>query len=81
MADEEKDCYGKMFPPVIRRPDNVTVAGKVLSYRVERPGVMPTDCSVTVDEKAWRGCVTCEEYEACYRLSISRLLLEIALSP
>ena len=45
MADAEKDCYGKMFPPVIKHPDNVTVAGKVLSYRMERPGMFPTECA------------------------------------
>lgn len=78
MAGEEKHCYGKMFPPVIRQPDNVTVAGKVLSYRVEHPGVTATDRSVSVDEESWRRCVTCQEHETCYRLSISTLLLEIA---
>ena len=80
MANAEKDCYGKMFPPVIKHPDNVTVAGKVLSYRMERPGMFPTKCAVSVDENAWRRCLTCEEHETCYRLSTSRLLLEIALS-
>ena len=80
MADEEKDCYGKMLPPVIKRPDNVTMAGKVFSYYVKQPGLMATDRSVSVDEEAWRRCVTCEDYETCYRLSVGRLLLEIALS-
>jgi hypothetical protein len=80
MAGETKDCYGKMFPPVIRQPDNVTMAGKVPSYHVEHSGVMATDRSVMVDEKAWRQCVLCEEHESCYRLSIGKLLLEIALT-
>ncbi len=80
MAGEMKDCYGKMFPPVIRRADNVTMAGKVFSYYVEHSGVMAADRSVSVDEKAWRNCVICGDYETCYRLSISRLLLEHALT-
>ena len=80
MAGETKDCYGKMFPPVIKQPDNGTVAGKVLSYHVERLGVVATDHSVSVDEKAWRQCAMCEDHETCYRLSTSKLLLEIALT-
>jgi hypothetical protein len=68
-----------MLPPVIRQPHNVTVAGKVFSYRIEHPGVMPTEHLVSVDEEAWRRCVTGEDHGTCYRLSISRLLLEIVL--
>jgi hypothetical protein len=79
MAGEEKDCYGKMFPSVIRRPSNVTMAGKVFSYHIKRPGMMATEHLVMADGQAWRQCVMCEEYEACYRLSISKLLLETAL--
>jgi hypothetical protein len=80
MAGEEEDCYGKMFPPVIKRPNNVTTAGKVFSYYVRHPGLMATDRSVSVDQEAWRRCVRCEDCETCYRLSVGRLLLEIALS-
>ncbi len=80
MTSETDDCYGKMFPPVIRQRDNVTVAGKVLSYHVEHSGVVATDHSVSVDVKAWRECAMCEDYETCYRLSTSKLLLEIALT-
>jgi hypothetical protein len=69
-----------MFPPVIRQPDNVRAAGRVLSYRVELPGMMSTDRSVSVDEKAWRQCVRCGEHESCYRRSIGKLLLEIAIT-
>jgi len=30
MRDVAKDWFGKMFPPVVRQSDNVTMAGKVL---------------------------------------------------
>ncbi len=80
MAGETKDCYGKMFPPVIKHPDNVRMVGKVLSYYVEHSGVTPTDCSVSASEDAWRECLVCKEHESCYRLSVSKLLLEIALA-
>jgi hypothetical protein len=80
MAGEEKDCYGKMFPSVITRPNNVRMAGEVFSYHVEQPGLMATHRSVSVNQEAWRRCVACEDYETCYRLSVGRLLLEITLS-
>jgi hypothetical protein len=80
MAADIKDRFGNMFPPVTRHPDNVTVDGQVLSYRIARPGMFATERTVSVDREAWRECLKCEEYESCYRLSTSRLLLEIALS-
>ncbi len=80
MAGDEKECYGKMFPTVIGRPDNVTVAGEVFSYYIKHRGPMVTDRSVSVNHEAWRRCVACAEHESCYRLSVGRLLLEIALS-
>jgi hypothetical protein len=80
MAAEGKDCFGNMFPPVIRQPDNVTVSGQVLSYRIARPGMFANEQTVSVDRRAWRECQKCEEHESCYRFSTSRLLLEIALS-
>ncbi len=80
MAGDEKECYGKMFPTVIGRPDNVTVAGEVFSYHIRHPGLTVTDRSVSVNHEAWRPCIACAEYESCYRLSVGRLLLEIALS-
>ncbi len=80
MTSETEDCYGKMFPPVIRQRDNVAVAGKVLSYHVEHSGVVATERAVSIDVKAWRQCIMCKEHETCYRLSLSKLLLEMAVT-
>jgi hypothetical protein len=80
MAGEERDCCGKMFPSVITRPGNMTMAGKVFSHHIKQPGLMTTDRTVSVDQEAWRQCVACENFETCYRLSAGRQLLEIALS-
>ncbi len=80
MAGETNDCYGKMFPPVIKHPNNVRMAGKVLSYYVEHSGVTPTDRSLSANIDAWSECLVCKEHETCYRLSVSKLLLEIALT-
>ncbi len=64
MAGEGKGCYG-MFPSVMTRPNNLTMA---------------TDRSVASSHEAWLRCVAREGCETCYRLSVGRLLLEIALS-
>ncbi len=80
MAGDEKGCCGKMFPTLIGRPDNVTVAGEVFSYYITHTGPIVTDRSVLVNHEAWRRCAACAEHESCYRLSAGRLLLEIALS-
>ena len=37
MAGDEGECYGKMFPTVIGRHDNLTVAGEVFSYYIRHP--------------------------------------------
>ena len=74
MANAEKDCYGKMFPPVIKHPDNVTVAGKVLSYRMERPGMLLTDRSTKTrggdasPAKSTRRAIASQRAGYCWRL-------------
>lgn len=65
VAGEGKGCYGKMFPSVITRPNNLTMA---------------TDRSVASRHESWLRCVACEGHGTCYRLSVGRLLLETALS-
>jgi hypothetical protein len=80
MTGETMECYGKMFPPVTQPGHNTTVKAKVLGYTIEHPGIMTTGTSICADQAAWRGCQACPEYESCYRLSLGKLLLEIALA-
>lgn len=69
-----------MFPPVIRHPDNVTIAGKVLSYHVEHSGVVATDRLVTVDEKAWRHCAICEDHKLISAMRILSVSVTTSLT-
>jgi hypothetical protein len=69
-----------MFPAVAKPPHNIEVAGKVLSYRIEHPGMMPTGHTLNIDRESWQRCLECKEFEGCYRMSIGKLLVDSALS-
>jgi hypothetical protein len=73
------ECYGSMFPPVAKAPHNIDIAGKVLSYRIQHPGLMPTGHTLRIDRESWGHCLECKEFEGCYRLSIGRLLVDSLL--
>jgi hypothetical protein len=78
--DTNLKCYGTMFPPVAKPAHNIEVAGRVLSYRIEHPGMMPTGHTLTIDRESWGHCLECEEFDGCYRISIGKLLVDAALS-
>ena len=46
------DCYGKMFPDVIRMVHNEAITGKVFGYRVDQPGIGVTNRATTVTAKS-----------------------------
>ena len=77
--NNEADCYGGMFPPLIPLTHNKTVAGKVFGYRVEHPGIVVTKREVTTNREAWRQCLQCSDFDSCYRLSTGTALMEMAL--
>jgi hypothetical protein len=54
------------------------VKGKVFGYRVEQPGVIPGGFALTADADAWDECTSCPEFEACYRFSAGKLVMELA---
>lgn len=73
------DCYGRLFPPVRALAHNHEVAGKVFGYSVEQPGIVCAAPSVKVDGEAWENCTRCVEFEACYRLSLGKLLMDVVV--
>jgi len=76
-----KDCYGAMFPPTLRVDVDRPMRGKVFAYQLLTPGgIMCADRKVSVDVKAWDECVDCGEFELCYKLSLGKLALELAIS-
>lgn len=74
--NSELECYGRMFPPALA-PER---KGKVFSLQLSAPGMAAMHRNITVDRDAWRHCMECPEFEACYRLSTATLLLEASLN-
>ena len=72
------DCYGKMFPSVAGPVQDGTVRGKVFGFRLGVPGVVAPR-QAAVDLEAWQQCVACPSFDACHRLSIGSVLLEMAV--
>ena len=73
------DCYGKMFPSVVTLAHNRTVEGRVFGYRLNAPGIVRGTQTTKADTEVWRQCVTCPDFDGCYRLSVGQLLMEMAL--
>ncbi len=78
-SSSNPDCYGKMFPSVAAPPNDRTVLGKVFGFRLDVPGVAAPRHATVLDAEAWRECVACRNFDACYRLSLGALLMEMAL--
>ena len=72
------ECYGRLFPSVGAITHEHDVAGKVFGYRVAQPGMVTTGHAITVDAAAWDECAACPDFDACYRLSTGKLLMELA---
>jgi hypothetical protein len=75
----QADCYGRMFPDVVRIARNKSVTGKVFGYRVEQPGIGVTNRTATVNHEEWEHCLKCPDFDGCYRLSIGTALMELAV--
>jgi hypothetical protein len=70
-----------MFPPLISLAHNEPVTGKVFGYQIDHPGIAVTRRAVTTDREAWRQCLECPDFDACYRLSTGTVLMEIGVKP
>jgi hypothetical protein len=70
-----------MFPPLISLAHDEPVTGKVFGYQIDRPGMVVTRRVVTANREAWRQCLECPDFDACYRLSTGTVLMEIAVKP
>ena len=78
-SSSNPDCYGKMFPSVAGPAHNRTVRGKAFGFRRDVPGVVASRHAAVLDAEAWQQCVACPNFDACYRLSLGALLMEMAL--
>jgi hypothetical protein len=75
-----KDCYGAMFPETLHVDADRPIRGKVLAYELlTAGGTFRSDRRVTANVEAWDQCVSCGDFDHCYKLSLARLLLETAI--
>jgi hypothetical protein len=71
------ECYGNMFPSVVSPRTGVVVRGKVFSIELQRAGGLNIAVRRTeVDLDAWKKCLTCQEFDSCYKLSMAKLALD-----
>lgn len=80
MQNSDRQCYGKMFPPLWHVSDGGPSTGKVFGFQIDHPGIIIRRRAVTVDRLAWEACTSCPGYDGCYRLSMGTLLLEAGLA-
>ncbi len=74
------ECYGTLFPDILRLPENREASGKVFTVLLERAGGMiRSGCSVTTDMDQWDECQQCPDFGGCYELSMAKLALESAI--
>ncbi len=75
-----KDCYGTMFPTVLRPDADKLISGKVFAYELRRPnGSFISHREVSASIPQWDDCLACPEFDHCYKLSLGTLLLETAI--
>jgi hypothetical protein len=79
MMPETLSCYGGLFPETLVKAPNQDVKGRVFGYRLDHHGVVESGLTVTTDRDAWHACTTCPELDGRYRLSVGRMLMEIAV--
>jgi hypothetical protein len=69
-----------MFPSTLHVDADRRMRGKVFAYQFLTPGrFMRADRNVATGVMARDECVDCGEFEPCYKLSLGRLALEIAI--
>ncbi len=79
--DQHRECYGKMFPDVLRLPSDQPVSGKVFTVLLERAGgLMRSSRSMTADQDQWNKCIQCPEFNHCYKYSMAKLTLASAIN-
>lgn len=80
MSQEHKACYGTMFHDTLHLDTNQAMKGKVFSFEVDLKGLGVSDRLVKTDIAEWDDCLSCPEFEHCYKLCMAKLALEAAVA-
>ena len=79
MTREHKACYGTMFHDTLHFRTNKEMKGKVFNFELDSLGLGRSDRLVKADMSEWDDCLTCREFDHCYKLCMAKLTLEAAL--
>jgi hypothetical protein len=78
--EQHKHCYGTMFHDSLHFSVNGKMEGKVFSFELDSAGLARSTRSVKADMVQWDDCLSCPEFEHCYKLCMAKLTLETAIS-
>jgi len=77
--NSKRPCYGEMFPSIVEMVHNRPINGKVFGYEMSYSGQVAQRQGATVNHDAWQECLRCSCMDDCYRVSIGRMLMELAV--
>ena len=80
MRREHKPCYGTMFHNTLHFNINKGMGGKVFSFEIDSIGLARSDRQVKLDVSEWDDCLSCPEFDHCYKLCMAKLALEAAIA-
>lgn len=80
MTCEHKACYGTMFHDTLHFNINKGMNGKVFSFEISSIGLARSNRQVKVDISEWDDCLSCPEFDHCYKLCIAKLTLEATIA-
>ena len=68
-----------MFHDTLHFNMNKEMKGKVFSFELDTVGLARSDRKVKTNIEEWDDCLSCPEYEHCYKLCMAKLALEVAI--
>ena len=71
-----KSCYGQMFPDLSNVAPNRHTEGKAFRAQIKAFGVAIAEQTIEADIGQWDDCRHCPEFEHCWRLCMSRAVLQ-----
>ncbi|QDU79819.1 hypothetical protein Pla110_15380 [Polystyrenella longa] len=78
---QHHECYGKMFPDILNLPADQPKSGKVFTVLNDQSGgMLQSKKSITPNQEQWDNCMSCPEFDHCYKFSIAKVSLATALS-
>ena len=77
---QHKHCYGTMFHDSLHFSVNEKMQGKVFAFELDSAGLALSERSIQTNIAEWDDCLSCAEFDHCYKLCMAKLLLENSIS-